>query len=859
MDNDLNAWFSDIREVLHAQSTPLSLRNGRWQVNDRRNLWHTLGSRIYDEDLEALSDIAVRVLSEPDPKFDLPPSERYAAAVHGKEARYSYELRKGLAETLILLATQPEALTNCSEHKAESVSRLTVRRIFEAVDWSTWASLGDLLPLLAEASPEEFLSALEVALRQEPCPIDILFAQESAGITGGNYLTGVLWALETLAWDEEHLVRVCVDLAKVAGRDPGGNWFPRPLSSLTNILLPWCPNTRASVEKRNVALRTVQDQIPAEGWKLLTNLLPDQVQTGFPTHKPAWRNPVPTDWEIQVDHDEYWACISFCADLAIQVAIDDKEKLLQLVDILDCLPEEPFKTFVAHLLSLVDGSEDHEFLFKLWNRLTRLLWKHQSFQDATWAWDQETLSTIDGVAKKLAPSDPALLHRLKFDNNVLALHGEEGEHEAEEDQRQQAIREILAYGGGEAIVKFARTVESTYAVGRSLAQVAGDDIDQFLLPSFLEIEEKTLSELIRAYVWTRWHTKGWDWVDRLDRSQWSILQSSELLARLPFQMGTWTRATKWLGVEEPRYWQSDALTSRFVEADFGFAVDKLLQYGRARDALACLSTIFIRERTLDIDRSTKVLLAIADSSEQLSPLELSQITNLVEALQKDDRTDREDLIKVEWAYVPLLDGRRAPSPRTLESELSSNPEFFCRIVGLLYRPRGEAAPDQEPSNEAQAKARNAWRLLNGWRTPPGVLPDGSMSSAKFEEWLSQVKSICDETGHTEVGLNHVGQVIFHSPADPNNLWINGSVAAALNEEDADSLRKGYVMGAFNARGVHRIDPSGSPERNLANQYRAKAEQAENAGYFRFATELKELAGRYDLEAERIVSRYDSDS
>ena len=859
MVNDLTSWFSEIREVLNDSSTPVTIRNGLWQVSDKESLWKALGPRIFDEDLDTLSEVTVKVLSEPDPKFDLPPSERYAAVVYGKEPKYSYELRRGLAETQVLLATQPGALTNCSQHKAETVSRLAVRKILEAAQWNLWATLGDLLPLLAEASPDEFLSALEGALRQDPCPLDMLFAQESAGVTGGNYLIGLLWALETLAWYEEYLVRVCVDLAKLGERDSGGNWYPRPLSSLTSILLPWFPNTRATVEKRNVAVKTVQEEVPTEGWQLLTNLLPEQVQSASPTHKPAWRNSVPTDWEPQVPQSEYWDCISYCADLAMQVATDDKSKLLELVDLLDCLPEETLLRLMAYLSSLKDVGDDQEYLFKLWNKLTRLLWKHQRFPDATWAWDRETLESVDAATKKLAPSEPALLHRLKFDSDVLALHDEEGDQKVQEEQRQQAINEILANGGVEAVVHFVESVESTYSVGRSLAEVASDEIDQFLLPSFLENNDKRASEFTRAYVWARRNTMGWEWVDRLDRSEWSISQSSRLLTYLPFDEETWTRSTNWLGQDERKYWQNDALITRFAEANFRPAVDKLLQYGRPGDALACLGSIFIREKTLDIDRTIKTLLAIAESNEQLTSIEPYHITNLIEALQKDDRTDREDLIKVEWAYVALLDGRRAPSPKTLESELSGNPEFFCQIIRLLYRPRGDAASVQEPSKETQAAASNAWKLLNGWRTPPAVLPDGSISSAQFEDWLSRVKAGCNATGHVEVGMNQVGQVLFHTPADPDTLWIDRTVAAALNEEDAGSLRKGYVTGAFNARGVYRVDPSGSPERDLANQYRRKAEDVENAGYFRLATELRGLAERYDLEAERIVSRYDTDA
>ena len=61
MVNDLTSWFSDIRDVLNDSSSPLTLRNGLWQVNDKESLWKELGPRIFDEDLDTLSEVAVKV------------------------------------------------------------------------------------------------------------------------------------------------------------------------------------------------------------------------------------------------------------------------------------------------------------------------------------------------------------------------------------------------------------------------------------------------------------------------------------------------------------------------------------------------------------------------------------------------------------------------------------------------------------------------------------------------------------------------------------------------------------------------------------------------------------------------------
>ena len=199
-----------IEDGLQLSSSPVSVINGKWSVIERKKLWQELGPKIFDRHLEKIKQCAVTVLSECDPKFDLPPDQRYAANIYEKELKYSTNLRKGLAETLALLGTNPDALTNCSLHKPKDTANLAIREIFKNADWVLWGSLDDLLPTLAEAAPNEFLDAVENALGQSPCPFDTLFSQERGGVGGRNYLTGLLWALETLAWDAEHLVRVCV-------------------------------------------------------------------------------------------------------------------------------------------------------------------------------------------------------------------------------------------------------------------------------------------------------------------------------------------------------------------------------------------------------------------------------------------------------------------------------------------------------------------------------------------------------------------------------------------------------------------------------------------------------------------------
>jgi hypothetical protein len=92
------------------------------------------------------------------------------------------------------------------------------------------------------------------------------------------------------------------------------------------------------------------------------------------------------------------------------------------------------------------------------------------------------------------------------------------------------------------------------------------------------------------------------------------------------------------------------------------------------------------------------------------------------------------------------------------------------------------------------------------------------------------------------------------PSDSDGLWITRSAAAALNEKDAGDMRDGFRTELYNSRGAHWVDPTGKPERELADKYRMQAEAVENAGYPRLATTLRELGASYHHEADSVVSR-----
>ena len=855
--NSYGEWIGTMREVALRPGTPLTQRDGVWKCVARYEGWYALGPRLFDEHLDRLQTAAVAVLQEKDPKFELPTEDRYASRIHGKVLVHSHLLRNGLAESLALLGSHPKALTSCTLGKAEATAFLAVRAILASADWMRWASLNDLLPLLAEAAPGAFLDAVEKALNSEPCPFDEVFAQEGDGIMGSTYMSGVLWALETLAWDPECLGRVVMCLGELAARDPGGRWANRPHNSLTTILLPWLPQTCATLAKRGTAVVALVDEIPDVGWKLLLTLLPQSHSASSGSRRPAWRETIPDDWSKGVTHREYWEQVAIYAELAISAAKSDLGKLAELIDRVDNLPPRAHEQLLAYLGSGAVMAMPEADRLGLWNELVDLVTKHRRFSDAGWAMKAEQVDKIAALAERLAPGAPAFRHQRLFSERDFDLYEEKGNYEDQrnelEERRQRAVEEVAATGGTQAVLAFATSVQSSWRVGIAYGIVADSGVDATVLPDLLDTEQKALAQFAGGFVWGRFRSRGWRWVDEIDTGDWATNEVGQLLAYLPFVPETWERAARLLADDESPYWSKTAANPYEASTGLELAVDRLIEYRRPHAAIRCLEKMRYDKQRFDSAMAARALLAAPDSTEGAHALHTHAIVEIIKALQSDPDTDLDDLFRVEWAYLPLLDRHRSASPKLLERRLANEPGFFCEVIRLVFRSKRTERPAEEPTEQAKNIATNAYRLLTEWRTPPGCREDGGYDSAALAVWLDAVKKECVNTGHLEVAMMIVGHALIHTPSDPDGLWIHRSAAAALNAKDAGDMRDGFRTELFNSRGVHGFT-AGHEERELAAKYRTQADAVETARYHRLATTLRELAESYGHDAERESSR-----
>lgn len=828
VQEDYKSWISKLRAVIQDKDSPIAFKNGVWSIKDRRSFWDEIASMIFDEDLDKLKVGIVDALTERDPKFELDKSSRFSASIYGKVLTHSPSLREGLVNSLALIGTNTQKLINCSKNKAENFILESIHKVFENSDWVLWASLNQLLPTIAESSPKAFLDVVECDLQNEDTPFSELFAQEGDAITGGIYTTGLLWALETLAWEEQFIIRVSMLLGELANIDPGGKYSNRPANSLIGIFLPWFPQTLASVDKRKTAIQTLNNELPNIAWNLLLNLLPKQHQTTSGTSKPSWRKSIPENWKDEVSNKEYYEQISFYTDLLVELAKKDVKKLEQIVEHLDELPKSAFEKALINLSSKFIQDLNEDARLELWNKLLSLTNRHKKFSSAQWALPSKVVNKIKKVANLIEPKNPILYNSRLFNNRNFELYEEKGNYDVQakkiQKRRQKAIKDVLGKNKEiENVFKLLEIVDYPSDVGWALGQFANKNYDKIILPNILIHENMKFVQFAQSYVTSKYHKHGWNWVHNLEMKNWTSTEIKQFLCCLPFNTFTWDIVKKKLGKDESEYWNNVSVYVYEKDIDFNFAIEKLVKYGRANAAIECIHRAIDENILIDSNKIIKVLISALTSKEPRNSMDAYHISEIISKLQTYEGIKEEELFRIEWAYFPFLDGTHGAHAKTIEHSLAKDPKLFCEIIQSIYISTKQPKEEKKPlSKEQESLTKRAWEVLQEWHTPPGFDKNGTFDSKHLASWLKTVKEICNESGHIKVALTWIGRVLMHSPQDKDGFWINHSVAKALNDKDSEGMRSGFYSEVINSRGVHWVDPTGAPEKALSEKYRKQA-------------------------------------
>ena len=859
---------------------PVRNRGSIWQLVSAQDAWELLAKYVRVDDLERFARVAKDVLGRVDPRFDLPPGERWMAGAFLPAPKYSEHLRRGVATTLATLGVHVREMKHAVSAAARRIAARVVRDLLGAAnnDWRLWASLSDQLRLLSEAAPDCFLDAVEADLGSGKPVLAELFPNHTYPLAGAHPYVELVVALEALA--PEYLGQVVPILAQLDELDPMSELRPgapgrsgvvnRPHHALRSVFRIQLPGTSTPIDDKLAVLDRLRTSHGRTAWHLMLSMEPQLLAMARPPRRPLVRETGNADPPTGDDLAR-WALE--LAGRLVEDAGTSGRRWAELIDRLLIMTRTEHDRIVSGLERLDPGTVQEEDRAKIWTSLGSVIARSSSLaRMARPTMLDENQLQFDRLFDRFAPDDPMLRYRRLFAKPVWPRfeEGDEagvpGYREALDRLREARVEAVYALVGREGVLgveNLARTVADPGALGHAAADESLEECQTGTLLSYLAHSERPLAQMATAYAARRACAHGPEWVvGKLDCRELNLTarQRVNLLLALPPDHLAWEIVGARCDEVSTAYWRLWN-PGRIDDHAVPEAVGNLFDAGRPFVAAKLLAE---RLDSLEphLDQVADVLEMAASTSVEFDApgREFGYHAEfLLDALASHD-FDAPRLARLEWRLMPALDDLARP-PETLHRLLAKDPAFFVEMVSLVYRPATESpeAGREEMTRQDELRATVAFRVLESWKTLPGFQDDHEVDATELRHWIESARSSLEEAGLTAKGLEVIGGLFSQSPYGPDGTWPIATVREIIEETNSSDLEKGFVDGTFNRRGpvVRDVADGGADERSLAVAFDglAVAVRATHPRTARILRRLRDSLGQVASHLDHMAAEY----
>lgn len=841
--------------------TPLRHAGTTWKLASPFDAWFRLARFLGKTDLERFASVAKQVLGEKDPRFDMASEERWFACDRDHMPQYSSWLKSGVTETLLLLAMYGDQVA--AVPSANLYAECVVRDLLHGADESRWWSIADELRVLAEVSPEAFMTAIEDSLDHPHQPVMELFKEDAGPVMGRAYHSNLLWALETLAWSTKYLSRVAEILTRLTVLDPPGRRYANsPAASLRSIFLMWLPQTHATLTQRLKVIERLVKVQPRAAWDLMLALLPKSHDVGSNNPKPRWRDFSEDETET-VTYGLIDRGTRALTTLLIANAGADATRWAGFIEHLGSLPPDIRDAAWTKLSEAEAVFTDDEERMKVWAALRRLISQHRSFPDTDSALPATEIDCVESIYQDFSPRDPILQRSWLFGNGVALLSGRNAKNWSEREEEQMAlqhtaVQEVLKDGGKAALYRLVDLAGNPRQVGLAyaLSTKFKADVDETLLDT-LGSPAPNCRGFVQGIAGACNFEEPGSWasaiIEAAKDKKLSEAAMVELLLALPSQRSTWDAAASLGQSTNASYWKAASFYTHNQSAeDIKYAIDQMIDADRAPEVV---ENIGADPETIDAKTIVNVLhAAIGDplpTGGNAAVMFQWGTARLLNHLDGDSSVSDEEIAWLEWQYLAVLEHSERPA-KTLNRFMSSNPEFFVQVLSAVFRASSkEASPDYAPTAQEKAVASQAWRLLESWRQLPGD-DKGEIDAAVLTEWVEEAHRLAVQAERGSIGDEYIGKLLSHAPAGKDGIWPHPAVRDLIESMHNSQIESGIIIGVHNNRGVtsRRMLDGGDQERSLAKRYNELAE-ATKLDYPRTSAMLREIARSYESHARDV--------
>ena len=861
-----------VQELARLNDSPLWSIGGYRGVISKIDSLFAIAGAFTKGDLDRFLEIARIVLGEDNPALDLPENERWAAAIHGKEREFSGAVREGISETLVLLAVHGKNLfgQRLGFDGGVFAERL-VRDLLEPLSTRKLEASEHDLPLFAEAAPGTFLNIIERDLRSsEPETLGLLRPADTGLFGSSCPRTGLLWALEGLAWNPDTFPRVVRILGQLSEVDINDNWANKPIASLSSIFRAWMPQTAAGHETRLKAVHLLLDIHPIIGWQICLEQFGDYGnRVGDYSHKPKWR----TDGYGFGEPFKTWGPINKFVLAMVEIALGQQtytaSMICDLVGRLHALGPE----FQDRVWEIIDEwrkcGPDDEDTAKVREKI-RVTVLSRRGRKKTDAHQQAGLSkTARAIYDAMQPKDVVNQHEWLFrqgwvDESADELAEEEIDFQAREklieQLRTDALTKIFESRGLSGVFDLAIKGSSQRQIGWLLAsKVLGDDqLSELVIQGLRGPAEDTGRDGIVSGAMLAMNSDRQKALFDTLQAKLTEQEAIRLLLLSPYRPTTWEIVDQMPDEAKSHYWRE--VTPQYVfdaTDENNEGTRRLLNAKRPRAAFAAMHFKLDDIRPSLLVRMLSDMLQDGNDNAGEYQLRDYEIQRAFQLLDLNPDISLEEKAGLEFAYVEVLarglrggDGHQIPN---LERYVDEHPEMFVQAVVWMYKRKngGEDPPEYRVSENHKVLAKKGYRLLEALERIPGQDRATEYDQRqKLSEWVSTVRKACAELDRADIADVCLGGLFSSAAVGEDGVWPNEVVRDVMEDIQSEEISRGAHTGLYNARGVHWRGEGGAQERELAEKYRKWADALQFTHPFVSSSLLMSMVRTYEYEADQ---------
>ena len=847
-----------ILDLLRLNDSPVWSIGGYRGVISKMDSLFAIAGTVSRADLDRFLDVARTVLGEDDPALDLPEEERWAAAMHGKRRKFSVAVREGISETLVLLAVYGKNLFGMHlGFNGEIEAAKIVRDLLVPVTTRRLEANGRDLPLYAEAAPEK--SEVMGLLR----PID-------TGLFGSCPRTGLLWALEGLAWNPTTFPRVVKILGQLSEVEINDNWANKPIESLGTILRAWMPQTAANHEMRLKAVSMLLDKHPTVGWRICLQQFGDYGSSvGGYSHKPKWR---PDGYGFG-EPFRTWGPINAFVREMVKIALSRPsytvEMLCDLVSRLHALASEDQMRVWEIIDDWRNASTIDEEVAKIREKIRVIVLSRRGRKKVNEEGQASLTEKAKEVYSRLQPKDIVNKYEWLFRQGWVEVSADEltedemdfrAREQRIEELRVEALKYIAQERGIPGILTLAEKGNSQRQIGAHLVSgiLTDEQIEDLILQSLRPTEKDSIrDDIIAGALWALDEDRRKAIYASL-RDKVAEEEALRLLLLSPYRASTWLLVDQLSSEARNRFWVEVVPQYVFDSPEENNAsVRRLLEVERPRAAFASMHFELEEIHPLLL---VQMLSSMAQNSKDKAEeyqLHDYDVQRAFQLLNRNPDLTLEEKAGLEFAYLDVLArsfrGEGQQQIPNLEHYIEEHPELFVQAVVWAYKrkDRGEDPPEFCVTEDRENLAKRGYRLLETIERIPGQdKATKEEQQEKLAKWVETIRRSCAELDRSDIADVCLGKVFSNAPVGEDGVWPNEAVRDVMEDLRSEDISSGAHIGLYNARGAHWRGEGGGQERELADKYRAWAEALLFTHPFVSSSLLMSMVNTYEREAEQ---------